>query len=96
MPLTLDEQIETLIVYFEGLINQVKKDVGLGNVNRRKNIEVDLYKVRADYETQIFDLNSTVEGRVVEIRKEAMEKVAEMCGLQEIQCCEMLNLNEEV
>jgi len=39
-PLTLDEQIETLVVHFEGLIDQVKKDVDLGNVNRRKSMKV--------------------------------------------------------
>jgi hypothetical protein len=81
-PLTLDEQIETLIVHFEGLIDQVKKEVDLGNMNRMKSMEVDLNKVRTDCKTQISDSKSTVEVRVAEIQKKTMEKVAEMCGFK--------------
>lgn len=59
-------------------------------------MEVGLNKVKADFETHISDLKTIFEIRVAEIQKESMEKVAEMCGLQEIQSCEILKLNEEV
>ena len=79
-PLTLDEQTETLIVYFERTIDVLKTDFEAKNVGLSETMDVEMKKVKSDFQFQI--------SKMVRI-----EKFAE---LQEIQCAETLKMKEEV
>lgn len=59
-------------------------------------MEVDLNKARGEFETQISSIKNSFDVKVAEIWKESMDKIAEINGLQEIQCCEKLKLSQEV
>jgi type III secretory pathway lipoprotein EscJ len=94
--LSVEEQIETLIFYYDGLINGLKTDYEGKSEAVGKTMEVEMNKLKGNFETQISEIKSLVDVEVAEVRKENVGKLSEICGLQEIQCSEMLKMKEEI
>ena len=94
--LSVEEHIETLIFYYEGLIYGLKTDYEGKCEAMRKTMEVEMNKLKAGFETQISEIKSLVDVEVAEIWKANVGKLSEMRGLQEIQCFEMFKLKEEI
>jgi len=60
----IEEHIETLIFYYEGLIDGQKTNYESKSEAMRKTMEVEMNKLKADFETQIFEIKSLVDVEV--------------------------------
>jgi len=80
--LTMDEQIETLILVYEGLLEEIRNDFEIGNDAMKKTMEFEVSKVKTGCEIQISEMKKLLDVHVAE--------------MSEIQCLEMLKLKEEV
>ena len=78
----MDEHIETLILVYEGLLEEIRKDFEIGNDAMKKTMEFEVSKVKTGCEIQISEMKKLLDVHVAE--------------MSEIQCLEMLKLKEEV
>jgi len=68
--LTLEKHIETLIVFYEGLMDNMKKDISEKDESLRKKMEGEINDLKDTFGIQFADFKRSVNGKVDEIRKE--------------------------